>query len=97
MPLWIRLLIAGALSIDLIAVSKAIITGLAISPPVSSLGATIWRVASLAEIRASASAAVTIKPRPAIRGSDRPCGGVPGRRHNIARTYTEGRRRTEPL
>jgi hypothetical protein len=32
MPLWIRLLIAGALSIDLIAVSKAIITGLAISP-----------------------------------------------------------------
>jgi hypothetical protein len=104
MPLWIRLLIAGALSIDLIAVSKAIITGLAISPAVSSLGATIWRVASLAEIRASASAAVwrlrpavTIKPRPAIRGSDRPCGGVPGRRHNIARTYTEGRRRTEPL
>ena len=39
MPLWIRLLIAGALSIDLIAVSKAIITGLAISPAVSSL----WR------------------------------------------------------
>jgi hypothetical protein len=31
MPLWIQLLIAGAVSIGVIAVGKAIITGLAIS------------------------------------------------------------------
>jgi hypothetical protein len=47
MPLWIQLLIAGVVSIGVIAVGKAIVTGLAISPSISPPGATIRYIASV--------------------------------------------------